>query len=129
MTTNIDMKEHVIELFAQEGIPQHQIVPLMKSAKELHLSRAQCAALEVAHKKKLIDAGGRCGRCPRTDMLTTDHLVPKAILEVMGVDVERTFMPDNLVLLCRPCNGIKSDRLDFSIPQTKIILLKLLEAL
>ncbi|MEA2982151.1 MAG: hypothetical protein QOF09_3974 [Alphaproteobacteria bacterium] len=38
-------------------------------------------------------------------------------------------MPDNLVLLCRPCNGIKSDRLDFSIPETKQILLRLLEAL
>jgi 5-methylcytosine-specific restriction endonuclease McrA len=123
------MKEHVAELFKQEGVPQHQVAPLLKSAKELRLSRAQCVALEISHRKKLIEAGGKCGRCPRTDMLTTDHLVPKAILEVMGVDVERTFMPDNLVLLCRPCNGLKSARLDFSIPQTKVILLKLLEAL
>lgn len=123
------MKQSTVELFLTEDITQGGAFELMKIAKEERLSKAQCAALELAHKKKLIESGGVCGRCNRDTMLTTDHLVPKAILEVMGIDVERTFMPENLVLLCRPCNGIKSDRLDFSLPQTKIILQKLLKEL
>lgn len=123
------MRQSTVELFLKEGVNQNQAKELMKLAKEERLTKAQCAALELAHKKKLIESGDVCGRCGRATMLSVDHIIPKSILEVMGVDVERAFMPENLMILCRPCNGIKSSRLDFSIPQTKAVLLSLLEKL
>jgi 5-methylcytosine-specific restriction endonuclease McrA len=123
------MKPQVIDMFRKYDVGEPGAAALVKEVKEDILSRKHVVALEIAYRKKMITDGGKCARCGREDMLTTDHIVPKAILLVMGVDVERTFMPKNLMLLCRPCNSIKSDRLDFSFPQTKQILLKLLERL
>lgn len=123
------MKPEITALYRKEGIPEPKILPFIEAMKADIVQRKHLVTLEVAHKKKLIESGGVCARCSRNTMLTTDHIIPKAILEVMGVDTERTFIPENLMLLCRPCNSIKSDRLDFSFPQTKRMLLKLLERL
>jgi hypothetical protein len=39
------------------------------------------------------------------------------------------FNPENLVILCKPCNSFKASRLDFSDPRTKRVLMRLLEKL
>ncbi len=65
------------------------------------LTRKPVVAPEISYRNKLIADGGVCAQCERADMLTTDQ----------------------------PCNSIKSDWLDFSFPQTKQIMLKLLERL
>lgn len=110
------MNPAVIDLFRPLGITEPaEIKALVVEGKKDILSKGQVAAAEIAGRK---------------DMLTTVHFnIPKILLQDFGVDVQREFMPDNLMLLCRPCNGIKSGHLDFSFPQTKTTLLKLLEKL
>jgi len=71
----------------------------------------------------------KCNKCPRTENLTLDHIVPKDLLTCMGVDIKRQIVEGNYQLLCSTCNQFKSNRLDFSIPETKQLLLKLLEDL
>lgn len=68
-----------------------------------------------------------CPKCGRTDKLTLDHIVPQYILACFGIDSEHDLIEDNFTILCKPCNMFKSNRLDFSIPETKKILLRLLE--
>jgi hypothetical protein len=48
----------------------------------------------------------------------------------MGVpEIETYADPENLVILCKPCNSFKASRLDFSDPRTKRVLMRLLEKL
>lgn len=123
------MKEHVFDKFKAVGLKDLQEVKksLDRAADEL-LGRKQILALETEWKKKMIAEGEKCS-CGRTTMLTIDHIVPKQILIEMGFDAERQWMPENFVIMCQPCNALKSGRLDFSNPKTKEILLKLLERL
>jgi len=69
--------------------------------------------------------------CPcgenRREMLTVDHIVPKRILLDFGLTPRQMFEPDLLKVLCRRCNAMKADHLDFSEPRTKEILVFLIE--
>ncbi len=123
------MKEHVIEKFKAVGLRDLQEVKkaLDRAADEL-LGKKQILALESEWRRKMVENGHICS-CGRKDMLTIDHIVPKQILIEMGFDAERQWMPENFVIMCRPCNALKSGRLDFSNPKTKEILTKLLERL
>ncbi len=124
------MREEVIDVFRSvniNGVPE--IKEAVSEVKQALLTRNQCIAAEIAWRKKEEASGKGCIRCGRKDMLTVDHNVPKVILADMGIDFEREFIPENLVLMCRPCNNLKSGHLDFSLPQTKATLLKLLEKL
>lgn len=123
------MKAALINKFRNEGANEGAAQLLLSEAKVDILSRNQCRGLELAHRDKLIRSGGVCRRCSRKDMLTVDHLIPRILLAQFGVDVEREFLPDNLILLCRPCNSLKSGNLDFSFPETKTVLLELLNKL
>ncbi len=123
------MKEHILEKFKAVGLKDIRDVKkaLDKERDEL-LGFKQIKALESAWRQKMIESGAICA-CGRKDMLSIDHLVPKQILIEMGFDAERQWMPENFVIMCRPCNALKSGRLDFSNPKTKEILTKLLEKL
>jgi 5-methylcytosine-specific restriction endonuclease McrA len=68
-------------------------------------------------------------KCGRTENLTLDHIIPQNILKDLGVDIEREIIEDNYQILCRTCNQFKSNRLDFSEPKTKEILIRLLQKL
>jgi 5-methylcytosine-specific restriction endonuclease McrA len=70
---------------------------------------------------------GRCARCDRQLKPTLDHIVPSTILEDMGFDTKREVMAGNYQILCGLCNTFKGARLDFANPNTKRILLELLE--
>lgn len=72
----------------------------------------------------------KCERCGRESMLSLDHIVPVNILKMMGLSVMEIYGDEqNLALLCRPCNSLKSGNLDFSDKRTKPLLLKYLERL
>lgn len=74
--------------------------------------------------------GKKCYRCGREDWLTVDHIVPVSILRDMGVPELETYADkENLRLLCKMCNGFKANRLDFSDPRTKRVLLRILETM
>lgn len=90
------------------------------------LSKKQKFAFEAHIASELKKLGG-CNKCPRTDSLTLDHIVPSSVLRDFGVDIEREIIEDNYQILCRFCNQFKSGRLDFSNPQTKVVLMRLLE--
>lgn len=91
------------------------------------LNKRNLIALEEAIYKDLIAENPCCANCPRRENLSLDHIVPKDMLKAFGVDVEREIIEGNYIILCKPCNQFKSNRLQFSIPQTKQILMKLLE--
>lgn len=74
--------------------------------------------------------GKKCRRCGREEWLTLDHVVPMSLLRDMGIpEIETYADKENLQLLCKMCNGFKANRLDFSDPRTKRVLLRLLETL
>lgn len=79
-------------------------------------------------KKEFIRKIGKCERCERTELslLTVDHIIPVEILLLMGVERTETYDEENFAVLCRICNAIKSNRMDFGDKRTKPLLLKYL---
>jgi 5-methylcytosine-specific restriction endonuclease McrA len=67
-----------------------------------------------------------CINCGRTENLTIDHILPEWLLEQFGIPIKNHYDPDNLQCLCRICNTFKGNKLDFTNPKTKILLLKYL---
>jgi 5-methylcytosine-specific restriction endonuclease McrA len=88
------------------------------------LTKGNTVALEQAFFK---DEAKECEKCKRVNDLTLDHIVPKDIMFQLGIDIDRVFIEDNLRILCKLCNQFKSNKLDFSTPKTKEILLRYLE--
>ena len=81
--------------------------------------------------EKLLNRDGKkCYKCGREEWLTIDHIVPVSILRDMGVSELETYDDEeNLRILCKMCNGFKANRLDFSDPRTKRVLMRVLEKL
>ena len=73
------------------------------------------------------DLPKQCRRCGSEDSLTLDHIVPRDLLRSFGVDVDREIVEGNYHILCYRCNSFKGNRLDFIYPETKEILINLLE--
>jgi 5-methylcytosine-specific restriction endonuclease McrA len=67
-----------------------------------------------------------CTKCSSIDNLTLDHIIPRDLLLQFGVDVDHEIVEENYQILCRRCNIFKANRLDFSNPKTKELLIKLL---
>lgn len=104
-----------------------QILPAKQNLKSAAMTRKQVAEQMMAYCRELIAEKGECEKCHRHNMLTIDHIIPIHILESFGIDVQHNFIKENLRVLCRPCNSFKSNKLDFSTPRTKELLLKFLE--
>lgn len=94
-----------------------------------NLSRKNLVWLEQAKFKDLLAEFGKCQKCSRTERLTLDHIVPKDILRSFGIETDTDFIEDNYILLCKVCNTFKANKLDFSIPRTKVILIHLIESI
>lgn len=62
-----------------------------------------------------------CNRCGSSDNLTKDHIIPQMILKAMYMP---TSTSDNLQVLCRKCNLMKSHKLDPKNPKTIHLLKK-----
>jgi len=71
--------------------------------------------------------GRKCQRCGEVGYLTVDHIIPMAVLGLFGIERRESYkMYSALQLLCRPCNAMKRDRIDWLNPKSKKILLALL---
>ena len=71
----------------------------------------------------------KCEKCGNEKNLSYDHIIPQSILSSFNIDAIRNFWLENSMTLCHACNQMKSSRLDFSIPDTKKLLLELLNTL
>ena len=91
------------------------------------LTKMQREVLEREIFQDLKKQYGKCQKCWRTENLNLDHIIPRDILKMFGMDVDREILEGNYSILCRPCNTFKGNKLDFSNPKTKELLLKLVE--
>lgn len=92
-----------------------------------NLNKKQLIICEAQIYKDLLTENPKCAKCSRTEKLTLDHIISKRILTDFGIDTETEIIEGNYQILCKLCNQFKSGRLDFSLPITKQLLLKLLE--
>lgn len=97
-----------------------------ETIKEQVISYREKAGLEKMWFHEHKDDPCENKQCERTKHQTIDHIIPKQILLFFGIDSDRTFMPNNLQILCRICNAFKANRLDFTNPRTKELLQELL---
>lgn len=62
--------------------------------------------------------GVKCAKCGSTNELTIDHIIPISLLEFLGIKKEHSYNfkkhGANLQLLCRACNSLKSNRVDWT---------------
>lgn len=91
------------------------------SSQRQKLMQEYCARLLAENRK--------CEKCGREVLLTIDHIIPISILYDLGIDSKTTVDFENLRVLCKPCNMLKSSHLDFSTPKTKILLLRYIKRL
>ena len=102
----------------------NEIKKELKERKKLdNLTKSNLSVLEYAWLK---DQEQICAKCGRYVFLTIDHIIPKDILRQFGVDVDMEFIEENLQVNCRSCNYFKGNRMDFTIPKTKELLIKLI---
>lgn len=95
-----------------------EILEIEKTGKSIRRFR-------IMKEQAWIKTQGKCEKCPATDNLTLDHIIPKTMLLDMGFEPDgQDFDEENFSCLCRRCNMFKSNRLDFSNPKTKKLLLK-----
>ncbi len=91
------------------------------------LTKKHREVLERAIFEDLKTEQGKCYKCWRTDNLSLDHIVPKDILKMFGMDIDREILEGNYRIMCRPCNAFKGNKLDFAEPKTKELLLELIK--
>lgn len=96
------------------------------NVEKIEKNKGKIVALKL---EELINRDGKvCRRCGGDRWLTLDHIVPMSLLRDMGVTEAETYTnSDNFQLLCKMCNGFKANRLDFSDPRTKKVLMYYLE--
>ena len=77
-------------------------------------------------KKLIARDGGNCAKCGGTNELTIDHIIPVSFLEMMGIFKKHTLSfkkhGNNLQLLCRKCNSLKSFRFDWTDKRTRPLI-------
>ena len=98
-----------------------------ETQKRASLSSRDKIAIEQKIFKVLLEKEGKCSKCGQIEKFSLDHIVPNHLLACFGVDTAKEIIEDNYCLLCRVCNMYKGSRLDFTHPNTKTILLRLLE--
>lgn len=59
-----------------------------------------------------------CAKCGRVGFMSLDHIIPCAFIDAMGLTHESYDHDWNFQYLCRACNGLKSNRFDFTNPKT-----------
>ncbi len=82
-----------------------------------------------AEQKKLLDfkaVTDTCPRCSAVWKLNMDHVIPQDLLQQLGLSFQHYYIADNLEVMCERCNGYKSNKLDFSNPKTKPLLVAML---
>ena len=86
-----------------------------------------------AHNRLKEKEGAICAKCGSKNELTVDHIIPSSLLEFFGITRETSYNPKkhghNLQLLCRACNSLKSNRVDWSDKRSLPILQSYLDKL
>ncbi len=76
----------------------------------------------------LAELGGECSKCKRNmEKLSVDHIVPVNFLKCLDDTRLMYEDEDNFVVICQPCNHLKSGRFDFTNPKTAKLLQKYIE--
>jgi len=77
-------------------------------------------------KNKLKRHGGHCchPKCSATLNLTVDHIIPKALLTMLGLPDAHKFDDDNLQIMCEKHNVEKGNVLDYTNAKTLPLLKK-----
>ena len=77
-------------------------------------------------KNNLKKHGGHCAyaRCGSPYNLTIDHIIPKALLTMLGFPEAHKTDDDNLQILCKKHNLAKGNQLDYTHPKTLELLKK-----
>ena len=98
-----------------------------EKGKDENHTKGMLVAKEQAILKDLIAEHKKC-KCGSDKNLSLDHIIPLDILRSF-MDVKREMLEGNYQLLCYRCNIFKANKLDFSNPETKKLLLDLIEKL
>lgn len=79
--------------------------------------------LITQNKELLLNSGQNCA-CGETnkERMTVDHIVPMQILKEFGLTIEEMYDYKFLRIMCRKCNAMKANHLDFTDKRTKEIL-------
>lgn len=64
----------------------------------------------------------QCVRCKRIREVTVDHIIPKHLLEQLGLFDEVVNWPENYELMCLACNRFKGGQIDMANPKTVPLL-------
>ena len=115
------------DIYLMKSIEIISVVALNRLEEGRYLTRSHRIALDQAWLENQVKLGIGCAKCDKHTQPSLDHIIPVSILETFGVDVEHEYLPQNYQVLCRPCNIFKGDRLDFTNPKTKRILLDFLD--
>lgn len=63
-----------------------------------------------------------CERCHKVREVTIDHIIPKHLLEQLGLFDEVVNWLENYELLCLACNRFKGGQIDMANPKTISLL-------
>lgn len=92
-------------------------------------SRKKTMALDKMWLDEQIKAGKKCERCESDKDLTVDHIIPEALLILLGFEPYLSYVPQNYGVLCRRCNQFKGNRVDYANPKTKPLLKEFFDAI
>lgn len=71
----------------------------------------------------------QCERCKKTREVTVDHIIPKHLLEQLGLFDEVVNWTENYELLCLACNRFKGGQIDLANPKTIPLLKQIISKL
>ncbi len=84
--------------------------------------------IEQTKESLIAEHGKKCQMCNAKEDLTIDHIIPMHILTNFGITRKETYESTYLLqLLCKRCNQLKTDRIDWKNPKSKKIFEYLLD--
>jgi len=72
---------------------------------------------------------GICSKCGKEKELSVEHIIPKFLLEQLGLEDEIVNDEENFDHYCFACNRFKGSRIDLTHPRTIILLKKYINKL
>lgn len=79
-------------------------------------------------RKQLIKPDSVCVWCGSKEQLTMEHVIPRSLLLKMGyTPIETWELTENLIVVCKDCNGEKGNSICLKLEQTHKALKQLLE--
>src|SRR5574343_165895 len=96
-----------------------------------NLGRKRVSIFEEGLRQKMLDQPcPSCGKEMKAGTIykpSVDHIIPKIILAHFGIDASQDLWVENLEVVCQPCNGFKSGKIEIKNPKTKKLLQELID--